>query len=67
MSIYDDRTTKFNNKEFKNLSRTNEGRIIDLAECFIFIKDAQVGLLHCDDYSYYEELMEELRIILHDC
>ena len=60
-SKYDDRTKKFTNAEFNALERYPNGRIVDLSECFIWLTEAQVAQLHGDDWSYYDDLQEELR------
>ena len=64
--IDDSRTSKFTNAEFKALPRYSNGRIIDLPMNFMWLTDSQKENLHDDDYSYYDELEEECRIMMEE-
>ncbi len=48
--------------EFDDLDRYEGGRLIQLSEIHHLLTDAQVQKLHSDDWSYYNELEEELKI-----
>lgn len=56
----DIRTEKFSTAEFEALERYSNGRIMDLSNVFLLLTDGQVEQLHDDDWSYYQELQEEL-------
>lgn len=49
------------NSEFKALDRYDNGRLVNLHDVFYRLTKTQVDNLHGDDYSYYEELQEEVR------
>lgn len=46
--------------EFYQLPRYENGRIKDLPVCFLLLTPEQVDMLHGDDWSYYQELREEV-------
>ena len=46
--------------EFLALERYSNGRLKDIANVFLNLTDEQVEQLHDDDWSYYQELQEEL-------
>jgi hypothetical protein len=46
--------------EFASLDRYSNGRLMDLPNVFHLLTDAQVEELHSDDWSYYQELVEEI-------
>jgi hypothetical protein len=52
--------TKLSDVEFLALERYSNGRLKDIANVFLDLTDAQIEQLHSDDWSYYQELMEEL-------
>lgn len=52
--------TALSPSEFAALERYSNGRIVDLANIFLMLTEAQVAQLHGDDWSYYQELQEEL-------
>lgn len=47
-------------EEFKGLARYSNGRIKDLPLYFYRMTKKQVEQLHEDDWSYYQELQEEV-------
>ena len=51
---------KFTQAEFMRLPRMN-GRIVCLPQYFLQLTDKQVDMLHPDDWSYYQDLQEEVR------
>lgn len=53
-------TTALTTAQFEALPRYENGRIKNLAEVFIFLTNDQVLDLQDDDWSYYQELQEEL-------
>ena len=61
-----ERTKKFTNAEFKALPRYENGRVKNLSEIFMWLTKAQVEKLNGDDYSYYDDLQEEVRIMAAD-
>ena len=54
--------TKLSDADFLALERYSNGRLKDIANVFLDLTDAQIEQLHSDDWSYYQELMEELLI-----
>lgn len=48
------------NKEFAALGRYENGRLKNLPDVFLRLTPKQVEALHSDDWSYYNELMEEI-------
>ena len=58
-----DRTKKFSAAEFAALPRYSNGRIIDLPMCYAWITPAQREQLHGDDWSYMNELDEEMEYL----
>ena len=46
--------------EFLALDRYSNGRLKDIADVFLGLSPAQIDQLHSDDWSYYQELQEEL-------
>ena len=46
--------------EFFSLDRYMNGRLLDLPNIFYLLTPELVEELHSDDWSYYQELMEEL-------
>ena len=60
-----DRTTKFTNKEFRELARNDDGDIIDdLGMACIWMTAAQVNKLTGDDYSRVDDYREEMRCMM---
>lgn len=59
----EDRTKKFTNAEFNALPRYENGRIECLSEIFMWLTASQVEKLHSDDWAYYGDLEEEVRIM----
>jgi hypothetical protein len=51
---------KLSASAFAALDRYSNGRLKDLSDIFLQLTDAQVEQLHGDDWSYYQELQEEL-------
>jgi hypothetical protein len=58
-----ERTKKFTNAEFAALARYPNGRIESLSEIFMWLTPSQVEKLHSDDWAYYGDLEEEVRIM----
>lgn len=53
---------KFTWAQFQSLPRVR-GRITILPDVFLSLTDEMVNVLHSDDWSYYMELQEEVRIL----
>lgn len=51
---------KLSPSEFAALERYENGRLKDIADVFLNLTDEQIEQLHEDDWSYYQELQEEL-------
>lgn len=51
---------KMTDNDFANLPRWPNGRLMDLADVYFMLTPEQVDLLHGDDWSYYNELQEEI-------
>lgn len=51
-------------EQFLALSRYQNGRIIGLPEVFLEIPQDFLEMLHGDDWSYYNELQEELEYMM---
>lgn len=51
---------KLTNKEFKALERNEDGRLINLPDVFYLLTAEQIDKLHEDDWSYYDDLCEEM-------
>ena len=49
---------QLSDEQFAALERQN-GRIVDLPMCYHVLTAGQVEELHSDDWSYYQELLEE--------
>ena len=46
--------------EFASLDRYSNGRLLDLPNVFHLLTDELVEELHSDDWSYYQELFDQL-------
>jgi len=57
---YSDSTVQLSDEQFDALERES-GRIVDLPLCYHVLTAGQVERLHSDDWSYYEDLLEEER------
>lgn len=55
---------KFNWTQFRSLPRYENGRIIGLSDVFLSLTPQMVLCLHSDDWSYYQELQEELECMM---
>lgn len=64
--IDDIRTKKYSMKEFNAIPRNSDGDIIDTWEHFPLITEKQHKLLSDDDYSRYENYLEEMRCMMHE-
>jgi hypothetical protein len=51
---------KMTDTDFAALPRWPNGRLMDLAVIFFMLTPKQVEQLHGDDWSYYNELQEEV-------
>lgn len=56
---------KFTWSQFNALPRVR-GRIVILADVFLSLTQEQVDVLHSDDWSYYYELQEEVRVLMQE-
>lgn len=55
---------KLSDADFYSLPRWPNGRIMDLADVFYMLTSEQVEMLHGDDWSYYQELQEEVEYMM---
>jgi hypothetical protein len=60
MQTKDTTSMKLSDSDFRNLPRWSNGRLMDLADVFYMLTEEQVAQLHGDDWSYYQDLQEEL-------
>lgn len=60
------RTKKYTMKEFNAIERNSDGDILDTWEHFPLITEKQRKLLSDDDYSRYENYLEEMRCMMHE-
>jgi hypothetical protein len=58
----DTRINPLTDAEFDDLDRYESGRIVQLSEIHHLLTDDQVQRLESDDWSYYNELQEELAV-----
>lgn len=63
---FDGREAKLSDAEFDALPRYENGRVRDLPIAYPWISDAQRERLHEDDYSYMDELDEEMAYLMAD-
>jgi len=54
------RTEMLNMNEFLALPRSEEGRILNMYDNFLFMTPEMVKLLETDDFAYYYDLKEEI-------
>jgi hypothetical protein len=50
--------------QFLHLARYPNGRLVGLYDIFLQLTAEQVEMLHGDDWSYYNELREELDYLM---
>ena len=55
---YSESIVQLTDEQFEALERQN-GRIVDLPMCYHVLTSGQVEELDSDDWSYYQELLEE--------
>lgn len=60
---YTDSIVQLSDEQFEALERHN-GRIADFPMCYHVLTQGQVEALDADDWSYYEDLLEEERCII---
>lgn len=60
----EDRHTPFTRAEFDALERNDRGDIVELFQCFMWLKPEQIELLTGDDQSRVDDYEEEVRILM---
>ena len=58
---FETRTAPFTDAEFRALPRNADGDLIDLADAYPWVTDAQRERLTGDDYTRFDDLDEEIR------